>query len=144
MISEYNIGNVLQYQRRTHNYEIIRSSRKRNQWFRRMPLDLSDVMSTLFQVMTWWCQAASHYLRQYWPRSMSPCGVTRPQWVQQRKKSLVLKVLICCEEIKLVSTHGRQRGDWLNWYHNLAHGARTSAAETHWICFARDITISIR
>ena len=26
-------------------------------------------------------QAASHYLSQYWPRSMSPNSVTRPQWV---------------------------------------------------------------
>ena len=31
--------------------------------------------------MTWCHQATSHYLSQCWPRSMSPCGVTRPQWV---------------------------------------------------------------
>ena len=27
-------------------------------------------------------QATSHYLSQCWPSSLSPCGVTRPQWVK--------------------------------------------------------------
>ena len=31
--------------------------------------------------MAWCRQAASHYLNQYWPRSMTPCGVTRSQCV---------------------------------------------------------------
>ena len=48
---------------------------------RRMPLDLTDEKSTLVQVMAWCRQATSHYLSQCWPRSMSPNGVTRPQWV---------------------------------------------------------------
>ena len=30
----------------------------------------------------WYRQATSHYLSQCWPRSMSLCGVTRPQWVK--------------------------------------------------------------
>ena len=38
-------------------------------------------MSTLVQVMAWCYQAPSHYLSQSWPRSLSPYGVTRPQWV---------------------------------------------------------------
>ena len=46
-----------------------------------MPLDLSDNESTLVQVMAWCRQATSHYLSQCWPRSLSPYGVTRPQWV---------------------------------------------------------------
>ena len=37
--------------------------------------------STLVQVMAWCRQATSHYLSQCWPRSMSPCCVTRPQGV---------------------------------------------------------------
>ena len=37
--------------------------------------------STLVHVMAWCRQATSHYLNQCWPRSMSPYGVTRPQWV---------------------------------------------------------------
>ena len=47
-----------------------------------MPLDLTDDKSTLVQVMVWCHQATSHYLSQCWPRSLSPNGVTRPQWVQ--------------------------------------------------------------
>ena len=47
-------------------------------WF---SLDLTDEKSTLVQVMAWCRQATSHYLSQCWPRSMSPYGVTRPQWV---------------------------------------------------------------
>ena len=52
-----------------------------------MPLDLTDEKSTLFRVMTWCRQATSHYLRQFWPRFMSPYGVTRPQWVKQMVSS---------------------------------------------------------
>ena len=44
-------------------------------------LDFTDDQSTLVQVMAWCHQATSHYLSQCWPRSPSPCGVTRPQWV---------------------------------------------------------------
>ena len=46
-----------------------------------MPHDLTDGRSTLVQVMAWCCQAPSHYLSQRWSSSMSPYGVTRPQWV---------------------------------------------------------------
>ena len=46
-----------------------------------MSLDLTDDKSTLVQVMAWCCQATSHYLSQCWPISLSPYGVTRPQWV---------------------------------------------------------------
>ena len=46
-----------------------------------MSLDLTDDKSTLVQVMAWCRQATNHYLSQCWPRSMSPYGVTRPQWV---------------------------------------------------------------
>ena len=47
-----------------------------------MSLDFTDDQSTLGQVMAWCCQATSHYLSQCWPRSLSPYGVTRPQWVK--------------------------------------------------------------
>ena len=46
-----------------------------------MPLDLIDDKSTLVQVTAWCRQATSHCLNQCWPRSRSPNGVTRPQWV---------------------------------------------------------------
>ena len=35
----------------------------------------------MVQVMDWCRQARSHHLSQCWPRSISPYGVTRPQWV---------------------------------------------------------------
>ena len=47
-----------------------------------IPQELTDNKSTLVQVMAWCHQATSHYLSQRWPRSMSPYGVTRPQWVK--------------------------------------------------------------
>ena len=46
-----------------------------------MSLDFTDDQSILVQVMAWCHQATSHYLSQCWPRSLSPYGVTRPQWV---------------------------------------------------------------
>ena len=46
-------------------------------------LDLSDDKSTLVQAMAWCHQATSHYLIQCCPRSLSPYGVTRPQWANQ-------------------------------------------------------------
>ena len=61
------------------SYEIAR------RW---MPLDFTDVESTLVQVMAWRRQATSHYLTQCWPRSMSPNDVTRPQWVKSHCQAL--------------------------------------------------------
>ena len=46
-----------------------------------MPQDLTDDKSTLVQVMAWCRQATSHYLNQCCPRSPTPYGFTRPQWV---------------------------------------------------------------
>ena len=43
-----------------------------------MSLDDTDDKSTLVQVMAW---CTSHYLSQSCPRSVSPYGITRPQWV---------------------------------------------------------------
>ena len=47
-------------------------------------LDFTDDQSTLVKVMACWCQATSHYLSRCWPRSMSPYGVNRPEWVNDR------------------------------------------------------------
>ena len=43
-------------------------------------MDLTDDKSTLVQVLVWCRQVTSNYLTQCWPRSMTSCGVTRPQW----------------------------------------------------------------
>ena len=47
-----------------------------------MPQGISDDEPTLVQVMAWCRQAASHYLSQCSPRSLSSYGVTRPQCVK--------------------------------------------------------------
>ena len=47
-----------------------------------LPLYHANEQSTLVHVMAWCRQATSHYLSQFWPRFMSPCGVTRPHWYQ--------------------------------------------------------------
>ena len=36
--------------------------------------------------MTWCHQATSHYLSQWWPRSLSPYGIIRPWWVNIERK----------------------------------------------------------
>ena len=41
-----------------------------------MPKSLTADLSILVQVMAWCRQATSHCLSQYWPRSVSPYGVT--------------------------------------------------------------------
>ena len=46
-----------------------------------MSLNLTDDKSTLVRVKDWCRQATSHYLSQCWPRSMSPYGASRPQWL---------------------------------------------------------------
>ena len=55
-----------------------------------IPLDLGDKLtdliddkSALVQVMAWCHQAPSHYLSQCWPRSTSPNGIIKPQWVNR-------------------------------------------------------------
>ena len=47
-----------------------------------MSLEFTDDQSTLVQVMAWCRQETSHCLSQCWPKSLSPYGVTRPQWVK--------------------------------------------------------------
>ena len=43
-------------------------------------LDLIDDKSTLIQVMVRCWQATSHHMSQCLPSSLSPYGITRPQW----------------------------------------------------------------
>ena len=59
-----------------------------------MPQDLTDDKSTLVQVMAWCRQATSHYLNQGWPRSPTPYGVTRPQWVNAFRE-FVYAFILC-------------------------------------------------
>ena len=87
-----------------------------------MPLGLTNDKSTLVQVMAWCRQATSHYLTQCWPTSptsMSPNGVTRPQWVnchwalsRWEVKSTVIKWFELLTLIHHHSTHDK-------WHKNL-------------------------
>ena len=54
-----------------------------------MPQNTFDDKSTLVQVKAWCHQAASHYLSQCWPKSLSPCGITRLPWVELFKTPTV-------------------------------------------------------
>ena len=58
-----NFENMLQMQYISNYYEIPLGS---------VPQNTSDDKSTPIQVMVWCRQVTSHYLSQYWPRSMSP------------------------------------------------------------------------
>ena len=57
-----------------------------------VPLSIYDDKSTLCQKMTWWHQATNHYLSQCWPIFMSPYGVTRPQWVEEKIPTWLIKL----------------------------------------------------
>ena len=39
--------------------------------------------------MAWCHHTTSHYLSQCWPRSMSPCSITGPQWVEYLPNSFI-------------------------------------------------------
>ena len=68
-------------------------------------LDLTDYKSPLLRVMAWCRQATGHYLKQCWPRSVSPYGITRPQCGK-----LILNV-----EPQCVSS--KQHDDVIKWKH---------------------------
>ena len=93
-----------------------------------MPLDLADDKSTLVHVMAWCRQATSHHRSQCWPRSMSPNGVTRPQWVKPSReissKPTMIPLTLAAHmvintQIKLAVTHeGATRA---NEYKGISH-----------------------
>ena len=62
-----------------------------------MPQEFTDDKSTLVQVMAW-----CHHLDQCWPRSISPYGVARPQWVNEWGKIGYNREL-CCSTIENVA-----------------------------------------
>ena len=68
-----------------------------------LSLDFTDDGSTLVQVMAWCRQATRHCLSQCWPTSLSPYGVTRPQWVNKRGPcaSISIYTVLLFEKIRL-------------------------------------------
>ena len=66
-----------------------------------MSLDITHDKSTLVQVMAWCRQATSHYLSQCWLRSLSPYGITRPQWVKTGANQIISWMSICYSSVKI-------------------------------------------
>ena len=64
-----------------------------------MQQNLANEKSTLLQMMAWCHQATSHCMSQCWPRSLSPYGITRPQWVKE-----LAKVHCWLEQLVMVHT----------------------------------------
>ena len=77
-----------------------------------MPLDLTDDKSTSVQEMAWCRKATSHYLSQCWPRSMTPNGVTRPQWVNFLKTIPFLRCPANYLQMGHIRVCARQAGLW--------------------------------
>ena len=86
----YGSFNSLTHGRGSNNFDIITSELIFSNWYFEKFLwncSLEDAKhkihdeSTLVQIMAWCHQATRHYLSQCWPRSLSPYGSTRPQWV---------------------------------------------------------------
>ena len=69
-----------------------------------MSVDFIDDQLTLVQVMACCRQATSHYLNQCWPRSLSPYGVTRPEWVNCISCSSLIKIFSFLFQVSLKST----------------------------------------
>ena len=60
-----------------------------------MQQHFTNERSTLVQVMAWCRQATSHFLSQCWPSSMSPYGITRPQWVNALCTCYIATGIVC-------------------------------------------------
>ena len=82
---------------------------------------LIDDTSTLFQLIAWCRQATSHYLSQCWPRSSTPYGVTRPQWVNYNFKYIMQlhstffqTKFQTLELTRSMMPHGVSRPQWVN------------------------------
>ena len=83
-----------------------------------MSLDLidHDDKSTLVQVMAWCRQVTSHYLSQYWPRSVSPNSVDRPQ-LKHVKRAWISHPGMLDAFVMPCQSHcfGWKYGHWSHW-----------------------------
>ena len=93
-----------------------------------MPQNLTGDKSTLVQVMAWCHQATSHYLNQCWPRSLTPYGVTRPQWFKWCHMSIMASQITnnsaVCQQ--LVQTGNKEI------IHVLSSGPLWGESTKHW------------
>ena len=98
-----------------------------------MSLDFTDDQSTLVQVMAWCHQATSHYLHQCWPRSLSPYGITRPQWVKISFCQILLIWIIhsCALNSSVYVIHFNNSVDYIAHWRFLYHACKKFA--TIWL-----------
>ena len=68
-----------------------------------MPQNSIGDKSTLRQIGTWCHHARSLYLNQCWPRSPTPYGVAKPQWVK--------------DEIERIPAQRQKHDDVIKWKH---------------------------
>ena len=128
--------------------------------FRWLPLDLTDDMSSLVQVMAWCRQATSRYLSQNWPSSMIPYGVIRPRWVNYLKINSSIfrptdgntdnftlihhKKLLTRNILWLVMLCSRLIYIGQNWPHKRQHSWRSTMGNTNWGVPNFQPTLSVR
>ena len=87
-----------------------------------IPWDLTGTKSTLIliQVMAWCCQATSHCLRQCWPSSLLPYGITGPQWFKRlcfKHISVIVISSTSCERTKDLTDDYSTLGQVIAWCH---------------------------
>ena len=88
-----------------------------------MSVDFINDQSTMVQVKAWCRQTTRHYLSQCWPRSLTPYGVTRPQWVlththfclQQQRYWFPQWVLAQLNILLFLLSIVLSKTDWLQW-----------------------------
>ena len=112
-----------------------------------MPLDLTNDKSTLVQVMVLCRQASSHYLSQCWPSSLSPYGVTRPQWVKscEQKGPKEPALLRWFDVITRLFTNSSKASLWkLSSQHlkSLQQHHKVVVIQNHWSLFTKQQDIS--
>ena len=61
--------------------------------------------------MAWCRQALSHYISQCWPRCISSCGITRPQWVNPNPSEFILGSMKI-SAFSIISHHWDGTGSW--------------------------------
>ena len=108
-----------------------------------LSFNLTDDKSILVGVMAWCHQATSHYLSQCWPRSKSPYGVTRPQWVNGKEPipQTVYKLNIphFWFIILVFMILSSQKFAWYQLYNELTHWGRvTHMCSSKWTIIGSD------
>ena len=76
-------------------------------------MDLPDDNSALVQVMAWCRQATSHYLSLSWPSSLTPYGVSKPQWVKDCGDLCMLSGAISTVDCEKMDLTNHQAGSYM-------------------------------